>query len=272
MRAQVRSTVCSMCVLVALLLSGCQAVQKPAAKSDAIYQVSLLDALMQGDYDGTVTIGQLLQQGDTGLGTFDQLDGEMIVLDGVAYQAKSDGTVHAMDPAQTVPFATVGFFDRELIGGELTNVDGIEALKTALDGIIADQTGDFNQFYIAKIQGDFALAHVRSVPAQSKPYKPLAEVTKNQVEYEYTNVPGTIVALRFPDQMQGINLPGWHMHFLSDDKTQCGHVLDVKLAAGDVAMDFVREFQLVQPATPSFAALDLSGDLSAATGTVESKK
>ena len=262
------------CLFIPVLfaLSGCQPVQKPIEISDAIFQVSLLDGLMQGDYDGTATVGQLLQKGDTGLGTFDQLDGEMVVLDGVVYKAKSDGSVEVVADSETVPFAAVAHFDSDIPATELTSIANFDSLKAALDDIIAQQTGDFNQFYIATIQGNFDLVHVRSVPMQSKPYKPLAEVTKNQAEFVYENIQGTAVAMRFPDYMQGINLPGWHLHFLSGDKTKGGHVLDAKLADGSVNMDIIREFQLVVPDTENFANLDLGVDLSQQTGAVESKK
>lgn len=280
----IRVGLVSLYILGMLTLAGCQPVQKRAeipdatlgassgSASDAIFQVSLLDGLMQGDYDGTATVGQLLQEGDTGLGTFDQLDGEMIVLDGVVYKARSDGSVEVVGDAQTVPFAAVTHFDSDMPGAELSSIADFAGLKVALDDIIAKQTGDFNQFYVATINGSFDVIHVRSVPIQSKPYKPLAEVTENQAEFVYENMQGTAVAMRFPAYMQGINLPGWHLHFLSADKTKGGHVLDLKLADGSVAMDTIHEFQLVVPDTETFANLDLGADLSQATGAVENKK
>ena len=281
----------SLCLLCMLALAGCQPVQKRAettnaasgapsgatsdaisdAMSDAIYQVSLLDGLMQGDYDGTATVNQLLQEGNTGLGTFDKLDGEMIVLDGVVYKAKSDGSVEVAGDSQTVPFAAVTNFDEDIAAIPLSSIADVESLKDALDNIIAQQTGDFNRFYVAEIKGNFDVVHVRSVPIQSKPYRPLAEVTKDQAEFVYENIPGTAVAMRFPDYMQGINLPGWHLHFLSDDRSKGGHVLDLKLGDGSVSMDSVLEFQLVAPGTETFANLDLGADLSQETGAAENK-
>ena len=273
----------SLCILCVLALAGCQPVQKQAdtagapaavtsdAMSDAIYQVSLLDGLMQGDYDGTATVGQLLQEGNTGLGTFDKLDGEMIVLDGVVYKAKSDGSVEVAGDSQTVPFAAVTNFDEDIVAIPLSSIADVDSLKAALDDIIAQQTGDFNRFYVAEIKGNFDVVQVRSVPIQSKPYKPLAEVTKDQSEFAYENIAGTAVAMRFPDYMGGINLPGWHLHFLSDDKSKGGHVLDLQLADGTVSMDTVLAFQLVAPGTEAFADLDLGADLSQQTGAVENK-
>ena len=48
---------------------------------------------MSGLYQEHFTIGQLKAQGDFGLGTFNLLDGEMIVLKGKVYQAKANGEV-----------------------------------------------------------------------------------------------------------------------------------------------------------------------------------
>lgn len=224
------------------------------------------------NYDGSITAAELLRHGDTGLGTFDRLDGEMIVQDGVVYRARTDGTVSVVEPSETIPFAAVAYFDADIAGGDLAAVASIEEMKTALDGAIAAQGGDFNQFYLAIVRGNFDLAHVRSVPIQSKPYQPLAEVTKSQVEFQYENIPGALVALRYPAHMEGLNVAGWHLHFLSEDKSKGGHVLDVQLRDGSVQLDAIHELQLAQPVTPAFAALEFADDLSEATDKVESKQ
>ena len=57
-----------------------------------VYQTSTMGALLDGVYDGDVTIAELLTHGDFGLGTFNHLDGEMVVLDGVCHHLRSDGS------------------------------------------------------------------------------------------------------------------------------------------------------------------------------------
>lgn len=42
-----------------------------------IGEITGLSALLQGDYDGEITYGELKKYGDFGLGTFNSLDGEM---------------------------------------------------------------------------------------------------------------------------------------------------------------------------------------------------
>ena len=58
----------------------------PVKNRDVLYQVSLLQSLANGDYTGSVTVGELKQHGDIGIGTFDRLNGEMIMLDGEAHR------------------------------------------------------------------------------------------------------------------------------------------------------------------------------------------
>ena len=81
------------------------------ATAESIYQVALLQSLAQGYFDGSITVADLKEHGDTGIGTFDGLNGEMIVLEGVVYQATGDGSVVVPADDETVPFSNVTFFE-----------------------------------------------------------------------------------------------------------------------------------------------------------------
>lgn len=248
-----------------------QQVQAIEKKADNLYQVSLLNGLMQGDYDGSVSIGELLKHGDTGLGTFNKLDGEMIVIDGAVYKAKSDGTVEKQPADELTPFAAVGFMDADYNLDGLNGITNLNDLKTKLDDYVKTKAADKNAFYMVKISGDFNLAHVRSVPMQEKPYRPLNVISDEQKEFVYNNVKGTIVALYCPDYMAGINLPTWHFHFISDDKTKGGHLLDINIKNATGTMDKMEDYNLVLPSSKTFADMDLAKDLSKETAKTESK-
>lgn len=248
-----------------------QQVQAIEKKADNLYQVSLLNGLMQGDYDGSVSIGELLKHGDTGLGTFNKLDGEMIVIDGAVYKAKSDGTVEKQTADELTPFAAVGFMDADYNLDGLNGITNLNDLKTKLDDYVKTKAADKNAFYMVKISGDFNLAHVRSVPMQEKPYRPLNVISDEQKEFVYNNVKGTIVALYCPDYMAGINLPTWHFHFISDDKTKGGHLLDINIKNATGTMDKMEDYNLVLPSSKTFADMDLAKDLSKETAKTESK-
>ena len=215
-------------LVVAVVLLGCSAQgQRPM-----LYQTSTLDALMEGVYDGDVTLGELKRHGDIGLGTFAALDGEMVVLDGVVYQVRLDGKVYRPDDRQITPFAVAAFQQR----GQplhLTDGNGIAALERQLDALLA---ADRNIPVLVRIDGVFEYVKTRSVPRQNPPYARLADVAKKQATFEFRQVKGTIVALRCPAFMQGANLVGWHMHFLTADRAAGGHMLDCRLQQGDAVI------------------------------------
>jgi acetolactate decarboxylase len=242
-----------------------------AEKKDDLYQVSLLNALMQGDYDGSISVGELLKHGDTGLGTFDKLDGEMIVINGEVYKAKSDGTVEKQPKTELTPFAAVAFMNNDYTISGLDGVKSLEDLKVVLDKAVKDQAADKNAFYMTKIDGEFNMAHVRSVPKQVKPYRPLNVIASEQKEYEYNNVKGTLIALYCPDYMTGINLPSWHFHFITDQRDKGGHLLGINIKSAKGIMDKMEDYNLVLPSSSTFANMELAKDLSKETQSTENK-
>ncbi|ADL50677.1 acetolactate decarboxylase [Clostridium cellulovorans] len=204
---------------------------------EIISQVSTLNSLMAGNYDGIDSVDILKKTGDIGLGTFEGLDGEMIVVDGQVYQAKASGEVNIAPETIKVPFSAVTFFDKD-VEAKFQGISNIENLKTQIDNLIKEK----DAFYAIRVDGTFSHVKVRSVPKQDKPYKILSEVTKNQPTFEYQDIKGTIVGFWSPDYVGGINVPGYHLHFISDDKTKGGHLLEVSMISGDVTLDSTRGF------------------------------
>jgi acetolactate decarboxylase len=236
--------------LLALLAAGCTSPQK-----NTLTQVSAIDALLAGAYDGQMPVRRLLTHGDLGLGTFHALDGEMIVLDGAAWQARADGTVRRASSDATTPFAAVIDFAPEQTLSLEGPVDfaGLQArMNTAAP--------DTNLFIAVRFDGTFSAMTVRSVPPQTKPYPPLAEVTRHQPVFEYTNVTGTVLGFRCPPFVKGINVPGWHLHFLSNDRKTGGHILGFTAQNGTLRLDTCRHFTLLLPEQADFSTLDLSRD------------
>ena len=246
-------------LLLLILFAGCA-----TAPKNTLMQVSTIDALLAGSYDGQMTLSQLLNYGDFGLGTFAALDGEMIVLDHHVYQARADGTVHLMPTNATTPFAAVVNFKPDMtpcLKGALTE----ETFQTAVDELAPNQ----NLFLAVRFDGYFTSMKVRSVPKQGKPYPPLAEVTPHQAVFEYTGVHGTVLGFRCPSFVKGVNVPGYHLHFISDDKTKGGHILGFTTVGGNLKLDACNRFYMILPDQKEFAALDLAQDRSAELEKVE---
>ena len=202
-----------------------------------ITQVSVLNYLMIGRYDGVMPIPELLRCGDFGLGTLDHLDGELIVLDGRAYQVCGDGAVVEAGPDRSTPFAILTPFEPD---GSLPcpRVDNLSNLDARLD----DTLGPKNNFLAVRVDGRFAAITLRSVHRQEPPYRPLGEVVKGQSVWAHTEVSGTLVAIRSPAWVGGLTVPGYHWHFLSADRTVGGHVLDCRVREGRVQYQVCRDW------------------------------
>ena len=227
---------------------------------DTFFQVSLLQGLTFGDYHGSVSVKELKQKGDTGLGTFDGLDGEMIMVDGSVYKAKGDGTVELADDSETIPFCGITFLDDDE-AWSVENIETYDELLAILNQKV-EENGP-NRFYAARVTGRFSEMNVRSEYAQEEPYKPLAKVLEtDQTFYDYSDMDGTIVAMYCPPYMSDLNACGWHLHFLSDDKTKGGHVLGLQIEKADISLDITDSFEMKLPDNDMFSGFDLTIDQS----------
>lgn len=212
------------------------------ATEHVAFQSGTLDALMAGGYDGDVTVGELLVHGDLGIGTVQHLGGELVVADGEAWLVDGDGTVHAVPPATRTPFAVVVPFAASATTHVTDELD-LGALHRSIDALAPDD----EPVLAVRVAGTFAGLRLRSVHAQTPPYPPLAEVTRHQTEWEVGRAAGTLVGFRFPADAIGLEVPGYHLHFLSDDRSSGGHVLDLTLLDGTIEIDGATDLHVELP-------------------------
>ena len=235
-------------IAVLLLFAGCS-----SEESDALYQVSTLQALIVGEYDGAITADTLDDYGEVGLGTFDGLDGEMVIIDGKIYKARVDGSVQEVPKDETIPFANIAYIknDEEI---KLSFNGGYEELKAQLDELFPES----NMPVAFSITGEFKNIEYRSVPAQEKPYPALTEVVKNQTVFFEESIKGTLVGFRFPSLMGEMNAVGYHIHFISDDRSKGGHLLNVESGETIVLGEELEEFHVIFPDNLKDVNLDVS--------------
>jgi acetolactate decarboxylase len=246
-----------------VFIAGCkspvaQYADNPVAGRETLAQVSTINSLMAGVYDGTVTCVKIKSYGDFGVGTFDRLDGEMVVLDGSVYQVKADGIASKVEDSLTAPFAAVTYFDADLQPKPTAGLN-MAQMQKFIDSSLPTE----NIFYAIRIDGTFSYMKTRSVPAQQKPYPVLTEVTQKQSVFEFNNVSGTIVGFKCPPYVTGVNVPGYHLHFLTADRKAGGHILDFTIQDSTLSIDETPNFLMLLPGEGSdFYKLDLSGNKS----------
>jgi alpha-acetolactate decarboxylase len=219
-----------------------------------VYQFSTISALLDGVYDGDATIADILRHGDFGLGTFNHLDGEMVVLDGVCYRLRADGSATRAALTDRTPFAAVTRFHTDF---EIPIETPTK--QTEVTAAIDRQIESSNLIYAIRITGHFAELHTRTVMEQEKPYTTLTQATEGQAETRFNDVAGVVVGFRTPDYQQGISVAGYHLHFLNSDRTSGGHVLDFSLERGQVAVSGASQLHLSLPTSGAFLDAQLSG-------------
>lgn len=232
---------------------------------ETLYQVSTIDALMQGVYGGILPFGELKKHGDFGIGTFDALDGEMVAVGNKYYQVRSDGIAYPVADTMTTPFATVTFFEPDI---HITT--DLRMNYSRFSSFISDRLPSRNMIYAIQIEGTFPAMKVRSVPRQAPPYLPLTAAVANQTVFAYSGVKGTVIGFFMPQFFSGLNVPGYHLHFISDDSKSGGHILDFTVAEDTTAeFDITPSFEMSLPTTGAFTGADLTKDMSGDPGKVE---
>jgi acetolactate decarboxylase len=215
--------------------------------SREIYQTSIMSALIAGVTEGEVSFGELAGYGDFGLGTFNDLDGEMIGFDGKFYQLRSDGTATAVHPHQKTPFAAVCFFKAEIVR-DVTAPLTWKEFQELVDKLVKTK----NLFFAIRVDGFFANVTTRTVSKRQEPAGGLAEAAEDQTTFTFSNVQGTLVGYRSPDYAQGLTVAGYHLHFLNEAKTGGGHVLDFILSKGSIEIDHYSSIFVALPETSAF--------------------
>ena len=228
-----------------------------------LFQISTSRALVQGVYEEAVSAGQLLLHGDFGLGTFDALDGEMVVLDGLIYQIKSDGTVQSVPDNAGTPFATVLQFSAD-VEAELPDLKSFADLCDVCD----KQRGSQNTFYAFRVDGFFSLAHTRAMRRTDDGVS-LKTAADTQPEFSFDDVEGTLVGFWSPPYVSAVDIPGYHFHFLSKDRSKGGHVLECAGKKLRLQVEMVKDFHLALPDNEAFLRADLTVDVSKALSAAE---
>lgn len=229
----------------------------------SMYQVSTTSALVKGVFGGAITVADLATHGDFGIGTFDSLDGELVILEGTCYRITAGGVASVAGSDRTVPFAVVTWFEVDSTTS-IARVDSLDALDQALDAHRPSE----NAFVGIRIDGTFDSLSLRAACAAA-PGENLVQATAHQSEFTEEAIDGTIVGFWAPEYAQALNVPGYHFHFISNDRSTGGHVLDLRATSLIAKLHTESDIHLALPETAEFLEANLSGDTSYDLGVAE---
>jgi len=232
--------------------------QIEAMAENEIYQFSVMSALMSGlaSPSSSIPVSELLTHGDFGVGTFESMDGEMVVLDSKAYQFRGDGSTHEVSPSQLAPFAMVSHFSPQVT--KTQNLPSKAALQETIEQTLPAAK---NAFVLFKVHGVFERIKIRAIHAQSYSGQPLIALTEGQMIREFRGVTGTIVGLRSPRWSNGVSVVGVHAHFINEERRSGGHILELSTEVEvrlEMAVSYAFHLQL--PKGSEFGARELELD------------
>lgn len=229
------------------------------ASKDArtIFQVAPISELAAGAYDGgSFTFGELKTKGDFGLGTFLDLNGEMVALDGKFYQMLEKGHIKLVNDNDKVPFAEVNYFIPSQKPVKLTTIENYQDLSN----VILSKFNDKNAPYAIRVDGKFKSLTFRVLRKQNPPFKSLSDAAKTEEIITVQNVEGTLVGYWFPQYLAGVAVPSFHLHFINKAHTLGGHVLGISLINGTLNLEQIDNLNISFPKTSSFSNANLSGE------------
>jgi alpha-acetolactate decarboxylase len=218
-----------------------------AAMANKLYQYSVISALMDGVASGGAELERLREQGTHGLGTFENIEGEMVMIDGVAYHLKADGSIQLASSSIKLPFAMVTRFQpTSTRNTSLAHKDDI--MKNAHEMFPKAN----NLFLALRIEAVFQSIKVRTVRGQSYKGQPLAELGSSQTVNTYKDIRGTVFGFRSPPFSQGISVAGGHLHFVSADRDCGGHVLALEAQDALMSSAVIRHIHIELPESEQF--------------------
>ncbi|KQR23519.1 MULTISPECIES: acetolactate decarboxylase [Microbacterium] len=220
----------------------------------AVTQFAVLDALLAGVYSQGASVDVVRAAGDTGVGCCEGLGGEVVILDGELYECTSDAPPRVMTDDEFLPFVDVCSL------GESTGSAFVDLDLTGLESAVADRLLSRNLFHAVRVDGVFAHVLTRVTRRQEPPFRPLAEVAAEQIETTTRECTGTLVGFWMPRIYQGITVAGLHLHFLSEDRSVGGHVLDARVREGRLRMSAYADFSLRLPRDGQFLSTELTHD------------
>jgi acetolactate decarboxylase len=227
------------------------------ASASPIYLCAPVNALVEGIYEENIPLSEIRRHGDFGLGTFDDLDGEMVMVEGDCYQITADGQAHKVPADRHTPFAVVTFF-KPTFRVDFEEAMNYDTFLSRIDDLLPSP----NLFYAIRVSGRFSYVRARSVPKQHN-YRPLKEAAHEQHEFRFEGTEGILAGFFTPSFMASLNVPGLHLHFLSADRKRGGHLLECRTDNVTVEVQMIHNLELSLPMTHDYLTRDFVHDAAA---------
>lgn len=223
----------------------------PDPSRDVLYLSAPVNSLLKGFYKQDTSIGEIKKYGDFGLGTFNNLDGEMVMIDGQVFQLSHDGFTYSVQDDTRTPFSAVTFFNPQIVEDFEGGFD-----HATFNSILEKMILSPNMLFAIRIDGEFDYVKVWSVSRQEN-YKQLTESEDDRPVFEFTGMEGILAGFYVPRFIKSLCMPGFHLHFLTSDKKRGGHLQECSLKRMQITMQVLPKLTLNLPITIDYLTASL---------------
>jgi acetolactate decarboxylase len=197
-------------------------------------QIGTYDYLVEPNFTGLSQIKTATKGVTFGLGTFDNLDGELVIVGGIGYRIPTTGVPEQITGDELTPFLQAIRFTPTK-SGPVPPGTQCSQLIPAINALAATDAG----IVAVRVRGTFTALTTRSVPRQSEPWPSLAQVISEQTQFDLSGSRAVLVGFRQANDFLGVGQPGLHLHGLTANKNAGGHVLSCT-AGADVQLSVQR--------------------------------
>lgn len=216
-----------------------------------IYQFSTIGALMSGYFLPDEDIYKVCSCSSIGLGCSANLNAEMTIFNGTPYTATAEQSTETPKAPLDVPFYQVTDFNN------FHEYNIGEASFKTLEQFVRTVMPLNNNFIALRIEAIFHTLKLRR-PYSSNSERSIQEVSGNQEVLTYDEIKGHLIGFWTPEMFGRISVPGFHLHFLSDDKSTSGHVLDYHFSSAILQIEEKNVIEITHPTTEKFKDLNIN--------------
>ena len=217
-----KSFITLLCLIGIALIPFFGQAQQIKHQDNNLYQYGITEAFLSGLFHGKLPVSEFKKNGNFGIAAPDMVDGEVILYNGKVYQTRSTGVTTEMPDTAKLPLAFACFFKPDTAFTIIHAISEADAFAQ-IDAHLHHK----NAIYAVRITGLISQLKTRTFyPVSSEPFPPIASLIANQKIFNISGVKGTLFGLRVPNYWTGINIAGYHLHFIGDNFKTGGHVVD----------------------------------------------
>lgn len=215
-----------------------------------IIQFSTIGALMSGFTDGDLYLEELHNDHLFGLGCSCGVSGELTVYEGDVWEATAGEKVSLLKNS-FIPFIQLTEFkpDRSFNCVQVDDQNFAQKLNQHIP--IA------NIFIAVNLRAKFDEIVIRRPQRTQDTDRTISEMAETQQVNQLSEIKGQLIGFWTPELYGRISVPGFHFHFLSDDKKISGHVLSFRAEDAIAYFQAKDTIEIKNPMSEKYLHMDL---------------